>query len=87
MTRDAALAWIRAHERDSNEQAAQALLALIDDERVVRRSMISAFWSYLSNEAGYTTDFGALERLTEDERSMFDHALDVIVARRSTRTT
>lgn len=32
MTRDAALAWIRAHETDSDEQAAQALLALIDSE-------------------------------------------------------
>ncbi|RPH54833.1 MAG: hypothetical protein EHM84_00850 [Lysobacterales bacterium] len=32
MTRDAALVWIRAHETDSNEQAAQALLALLDEE-------------------------------------------------------
>lgn len=32
MTRDAVLAWIRAHETDSNEQAAQALLALLDEE-------------------------------------------------------
>jgi len=37
MTRDAALAWIRAHETDSNEEAAQALLALLDEETSVLR--------------------------------------------------
>lgn len=38
MTRDAALAWVRAHETDSDEQAAQALLALIADETAALRA-------------------------------------------------
>ncbi len=46
MTRDSALAWIRAHETDSNEAAAQALLALLDEQlsaiREARRELADA---------------------------------------------
>lgn len=50
-----------------------------------REDMVRAFWAYLSDRAGYTTDLRALELLTEQEREQFDSAISTIVAKRGAR--
>lgn len=61
MTKDAALAWILEHETDSNEQAAQALLALLDEE--IEKSYQAGTASISSNRAGLSVTAARLLRV------------------------
>lgn len=49
---------------------------------VNRADMINAFWAYLSDHAGYTTNFTDRDLLTQQEREQFDVALKDIVSSR-----